>query len=233
MRKGFQNYGIVWLLAVVLFNVIAFAIPSTVMINKFEASYWVGYVFVMVAFIGQAICSYIFFEDSDNPNKVFLNLPIITISYSALTVSTIAGILCMIIPFIPVWFSAIVCMFIFVIYMAAIAKAKTSGEIVSEIDNKVKEKTLFIKSLTIDLETLEMKAKNADIKKEVSKIKDVCRYSDPMSSSALNGVESQITMRFSALETAVENNDCFTVKNICEEMNVLLADRNKKCKLLK
>ena len=78
-----------------------------------------------------------------------------------------------------------------------------------------------------------MKAKNADIKKEVSKIKDACRYSDPMSSSALNGVESQITMRFNALETAVENNDCFSVKNICEEMNVLLADRNKKCKLLK
>ena len=38
MRKGFQNYGIVWVLAVVLFNVIAFAIPATVMINKFEAS---------------------------------------------------------------------------------------------------------------------------------------------------------------------------------------------------
>lgn len=54
-----------------------------------------------------------------------------------------------------------------------------------------------------------------------------------MSSSALNGVENQITMRFNALETAVENNDCFEVKKACEEMNVLFADRNKKCKLLK
>ena len=40
-------------------------------------------------------------------------------------------------------------------------------------------------------------------------------------------------MRFNALETAVENNDCFEVKKACEEMNVLFADRNKKCKLLK
>ena len=226
MKKGFKYYGIVWLLAVVLFNVISFAIPSTIMIGKFEGTYWVGYIFVMIAFIGQAACSYKFFKDTDNSNKVFLNLPIIT-------VSTVVGILCMIIPFIPVWIGAILCVLIFVMYATAIVKATAVGEIVSDIDNKIKEKTLFIKSLTIDLETLEMKAKNADIKKEVSKIKDACRYSDPMSSSALNGVESQITMRFNALETAVENNDCFSVKNICEEMNVLLADRNKKCKLLK
>lgn len=139
----------------------------------------------------------------------------------------------MIVPFIPVWIGAILCVLIFVIYATAIVKATAVGEIVSDIDNKIKEKTLFIKSLTIDLETLEMKAKNADIKKEVSKIKDTCRYSDPMSSSALNGVENQITMRFNALETAVENNDCFEVKKACEEMNVLFADRNKKCKLLK
>ena len=187
----------------------------------------------MIAFIGQAACSYKFFKDTDNSNKVFLNLPIITVSYSALIVSTVVGVLCMIIPFIPVWIGAILCVFIFVIYATAIVKATAVGEIVSDIDNKIKEKTLFIKSLTIDLETLEMKAKNADIKKEVSKIKDTCRYSDPMSSSALNGVENQITMRFNALETAVDNNDCFEVKKVCEEMNVLFADRNKKCKLLK
>ena len=187
MKKGFKYYGIVWLLAVVLFNVISFAIPSTIMIGKFEGTYWVGYIFVMIACIGQAACSYKFFKDTDNSNKVFLNLPIITVSYSALIVS-------MIIPFIPVWIGAILCVFIFVIYATAIVKATAVGEIVSDIDNKIKEKTLFIKSLTIDLETLEMKAKNADIKKEVSKIKDTCRYSDPMSSSALNGVENQIDL---------------------------------------
>ena len=163
MKKGFKYYGIVWLLAVVLFNVISFAIPSTVMIGKFEGTYWVGYIFVMIAFIGQAACSYKFFKDTDNSNKVFLNLPIITVSYSALIVSTVVGVLCMIIPFIPVWIGAILCVLIFVIYATAIVKATAVGEIVSDIDNKIKEKTLFIKSLTIDLETLEMKAKNADI----------------------------------------------------------------------
>ena len=91
MKKGFKYYGIVWLLAVVLFNVISFAIPSTVMIGKFEGTYWVGYIFVMIAFIGQAACSYKFFKDTDNSNKVFLNLPIITVSYSALIVSTVVG----------------------------------------------------------------------------------------------------------------------------------------------
>ena len=54
-----------------LFNVISFAIPSTVMIGKFEGTYWVGYIFVMIAFIGQAACSYKFFKDTDNSNKVF------------------------------------------------------------------------------------------------------------------------------------------------------------------
>ena len=58
MKKGFKYYGIVWLLAVVLFNVISFAIPSTVMIGKFEGTYWVGYIFVMILsnlFLGEKI----------------------------------------------------------------------------------------------------------------------------------------------------------------------------------
>ena len=144
MKKGFKYYGIVWLLAVVLFNVISFAIPSTIMIGKFEGTYWVGYIFVMIAFIGQAACSYKFFKDTDNSNKVFLNLPIITVSYSALIVSTVVGVLCMIVPFIPVWIGAILCVLIFVIYATAIVKATAVGEIVIDLDNKIKYKTLFI-----------------------------------------------------------------------------------------
>ena len=140
MKKGFKYYGIVWLLAVVLFNVISFAIPSTIMIGKFEGTYWVGYIFVMIAFIGQAACSYKFFKDTDNSNKVFLNLPIITVSYSALIVSTVVGVLCMIVPFIPVWIGAILCVLIFVIYATAIVKATAVGEIVSDIDNKIRKK---------------------------------------------------------------------------------------------
>lgn len=83
------------------------------------------------------------------------------------------------------------------------------------------------------METLIAKSKNDEIKAEMKKIAEICRYSDPVSNDALAGTEGQITIKFHALEKAVAEDKINDTKIICEEMNILFADRNKKCKLLK
>lgn len=61
---------------------------------------------------------------------------------------------------------------------------------------------------------------------------EAVRYSDPMSNDALAGVESQITLKFNELSEAVSGG-ADNVKNIADELVILIGDRNKKCKLLK
>lgn len=233
MKKGFKYYAVIWLICLAVFNLVIFVTPSEIAgVSKYGSSFWVGFVFILLAFAGQLICSYIFFK-SHSKDKYFLNLPLISLSYIGLIISVIVGSVFMALPILPNWIGIIADIIIFAIYAIAIIQAKGAADAVESIDKRTKSQTFFIKSLTIDLERLTAKAKNDELKTVIKKTAEVCRYSDPMSNDALAGTEGQITIKFHALEKAVEENKIDDTKTVCEEMNILFADRNKKCKLLK
>lgn len=233
MKKTFKFYIIIWALALAIFNVFCFVTPSEANgYNKFGGAFWVGYIFITLAFIGQLVCSYIAFK-AENLKKLFYNIPLISISYIGLVIMLICGVLAMAIPDLPNWIGIIVCLLVLVITAVAVIKAKAAADIVDEIDNKVKTQTFFIKSLTVDAERLMARAKSDEIKAEAKKVYEAVRYSDPMSNEALGGIESQITTEFSAFYDAVNTDDIDMVKAIANELVILLGDRNNKCKLLK
>lgn len=233
MKKYFKYYAISWAIALVVFNVITFTVTAeTIGFGAVTASFWIGYAFISIAFIGNLVCSLLFFKEK-NKSKVFLNLPIITISYSALCVSLIVGAVAMAVPAIPYWVGIIVDVLVLAFYAIAILKASAAADIVSDIDKKIKTQTFFIKSLTVDAETLMARAKSDEIKAEAKKIYEAIRYSDPMSNDALASIETKIQNEFNSFDNAVITDDTDLVKSIAEELLSLINERNKKCKLLK
>lgn len=232
MKKVFRNYAIIWLISLMVFNVVVFVVPKEIMgSGKFGGLFWIGYIFIMLAFVGQLACAYFAFRE-DAPQKVFLNLPLITISYSTLITSILLGTLCMVIPFFPNWLGIIICVVSLGVNAVAIVKAKTAAELVSEVGDRVKMNTIFIKSLTVDAESLMARAIGNEAKVAAKKVYEIVRYSDPMSNAALSGVETQITLKFNEFSKAAISGEG-DVTRLAEEIMVLLNDRNKKCKLLK
>ena len=54
MKKSLKFYAIVWALCLAVFNVITFVTPNEIGgVSKFCGSFWGGYIFITVAFIGQ------------------------------------------------------------------------------------------------------------------------------------------------------------------------------------
>ena len=103
----------------------------------------------------------------------------------------------------------------------------TKADIVSEIDDKVKVQTSFIKTLIVDAELLISRAQNETSKAATKKVYEAVRYSDPMSNDGLSGIESEIAIKFNQFASAVTaNND--DIATIAEELIVLITDRNKK-----
>ncbi|MDE6722814.1 MAG: hypothetical protein K2J55_01295, partial [Eubacterium sp.] len=228
MKKYFKYYGICWAIAFAVFNVITFvSVGATMGFAALLPSFWIGYAFITLAFIGNLLCSLMFFKE-ENKNKVFLKISVIRISYSALITSFIAGVIAMAIPVIPYWVGIIVDVLILAFYGFAIVKASAAADIVNHVEQKVKEKTFFIKSLTVDADTLVSKAKSDEIKAEAKKVYEAIRYSDPMSSQALNDIEYQIQNQFKAFSEAVETDDAELVKSTANELIVLVNDRNNK-----
>lgn len=232
MKKVFKFYSVIWAVLLALFNVISFVSVGWAGISKYTPSFWIGYAFITLSFIGQIVCAYFALKDNDI-KKTFYNVSLIAASYTGLILSFVFGGLCMIISLLPYWVGILLCAIVLGINVIAIIKASAVVDIVSSIDEKAKENTFFIKSLTVDAESLMSRAKSETIKAECKKVYEAIRYSDPMSNGALVSIESEITIKFSNFSDAVVS-DKFNVASECAtELVILIDERNKKCKLLR
>ena len=196
MNKKFKYYALIWAILLAVFNVICFITPDeTAGMSKFGGAFWAGYIFITIAFIGQLVCAYIALK-TDDKTKLFYNIPIIRVSYTGLILTLVFGALCMAIPNLPNWVGIIVCVLVLAFTAIAVIKAKAASDVVENIDKKVKAQTLFVKSITVDAESLLARAATPEAKDACKKVFEAVRYSDPMSNDALAGVESQITLKF-------------------------------------
>lgn len=233
MKKSIGVYSVIWAICLAVFNVIVFVTPNEIGgVSKFTASFWVGYVFITVAFIGQLVCAF-FALKAENIKKMFYRIPMISISYTGLILILIAGGIFMAIPKLPAWVGIIVCVVILAFNAIAVIKATAAAEVVGGIDEKVKAQTFFIKSLTTDAQSLMTSAGSDVLRTETKKVYEAIRYSDPMANPALAELESQIERQFSAFADAVKSEDDELAKETADALVEMIGTRNQKCKLLK
>ena len=77
--NNFKYYVGSWIAMLAAFNAIVFVCAR----GNFSTSFWIGYAFITVAFIGQLFCAYLAFKPK-NLTKKFYNLPLVTESYTGL-----------------------------------------------------------------------------------------------------------------------------------------------------
>ena len=232
MKKTFKLYIIAWGLILAIFNLITFIIPTASGTEKFSGSFWIGYISIIVALIGQFVCSAIVFKH-DEYKKAFYNITLLQSSFIGLVASFVIGIICMAIPGFPAWITTILCATVLALYSLAVIRVQFAVDAVTSIDDAIREKTYFIKNICIDAETLEASAKSDSVKADCKKVSEALRYSDPMSSDSLLSIEGEISLKFATFSEAVKIDDTEKVSELAKEVLILIGDRNRRCKLLK
>ena len=233
MKKSIGVYSVIWAICLAIFNVITFVTPNEIGgVSKFTASFWVGYVFITVAFIGQLVCAF-FALKAENVKKMFYRIPMISISYTGLILMLIAGGIFMAIPTLPEWIGIIVCVIILAFNAIAVIKATAAVEVVGGIDEKVKTQTFFVKSLAADAQSLMASAKSDELRTEAKKVYEAIRYSDPMANDALAELDIQIKRQFNAFSDAVKAEDDELAKETADALAEIIERRNQECKLIK
>lgn len=233
MKKNFKFYALGWFVLLGLFNLLAFIIPAWPTLEKFTASFWIGWGVTIGAFFGQLICAWVAFKE-ESAKKTFYNISLFTVSYAGLISMFVVAMICIIVTPLPYWIAAIACSLVLVANIVAVAKAKMAIDVVASVDEKVEKATAFIYEMREESESLFARAKADDAKAPIcKKVRDAFKFSDPMSNADLASVEADIKTHFDLLKKAIAEGKMDVATSESEELLALISERNSKCKRLK
>ena len=225
MRKGFKYYFAAWIVMMIVFNSVLVIITSnTVGLSNVKGMFWFVMALINLSMIAQLLCVKSAF--SGDAEKLFLNLPLIRVTITGSIVIFIVGLVFLLISVIPLWVTAVVCIIIVGINVYAVIRAKAAADLVHDKDVQLKQKMSFIKNITVDAQILVNSAASDDEKKQLTRVYEALRYSDPLSSPELQSIEEDIQYSFNSLKRE------YSEEKVNSLLNLINA-RNIKCKNLK
>ena len=221
MKKKGLAYAVL-VIAFALFNVIAFFI-----LTEKTATFWIAYAFSAIAFLLQIVIWKLAFKGTDTIKSKFLGIPLLSVGFRYLAIQVIAFAVFMIFPTLPTWIPVVVCSVILGGSAICLIGTETGREEINRVEEKVKSKVFYIKSLQVDVEMLAETESDPTTKAELTKLAEKIRFSDPMSSDALAEIETEIVNKIKEIKTS---NDKLAIIAVT---SALVEERNKKAKILK
>lgn len=225
MKKDAVRGVVVLGVLLVLYILIAFLIPFV-----HTATFWVSFVFTLIAFGVVAASIYIAFIKNPDAKSRFYGFPIakIGVIYGAVQLS--AGLVLMALAaIVPAWIAVLV----YAVALGAAVIGLVSAEaVVSEIhvqDAKLKNNVALMRSLQSKINQIAAQSEDKGIKA----LAEEFRYSDPVSSDALAEIERDLAAVVDELQAAVVDGDGEATDKLCRKAAATLAERNRLCKLNK
>lgn len=221
MKNKNLSYAVLGILFTLL-SIIVFAIPT----GK-TVTFWIAYVFTAIAFAAQIAIWKKTLSRQDTLKSKFLGLPVVHIGIAYLIVQIIAFTVFTAVPTLPVWSAIATCAVILGISAACMIAGEVGRNEIERVEEKVQKKIFYIKDLQADVELLAEAEIDTEIRIALKKLAEKIRFSDPMSNDALAEIEETITTKIVELQTVSDR------MMVIQDLNSLLTERNKKCKIYK
>lgn len=196
--------------------------------------FWVSYCFMCISFVANMGIAVYSFKAND-VEAAFMGIPLFSFSIFYFFAELFASLVFMLFRFrfevltVP----TIVQLLIMLVFVVFAAIAMMSRNAVEGVNEDIKIKAQAIKSLSVDVKVLEDQCMDAQLKKELHKIAETIRYSDPMTTDAIADLDKMIEGKVSELKYHCNNNDKNSALQACYQLSAYLAERNQKLILSK
>ncbi len=217
-------------LIAVLLNVILFL---TVPDGRTEAGvFWLAWTFAfpvnIIAFV------LVFFWTGKRGANELVQMPIAYyISFVFAGIYLAVGAVLMYLPIKAFAFPVILLMSVSVVYIIVAMWAVLGAEYIMKNERYTKEKVMFIAFLRADIEDLAGRTADAALSAKLSALADAVRFSDPMSHPSLMGQESAISAKVAQVGELITKGNTESALSAVSEIERLLEERNRRCKILK
>lgn len=211
-----------------VFNLLVFIFSP-----QMTPTFWVSYGFTVVAFVLQELILLFCLQRKASADTVFYRIPILLMGFVYWALQVIVGSIFMGLPEIKVTWAIVVQVILLAIFALVAIAASVGNNLIGRSAQHVDDKVRFIRLLESDVAAMRDKAVDTGVVAQLEELQEMVRYSDPMSSESLALVERKIVDMTVDLSDAVDRNDQQTIFTTISQIKVLLADRNRKCMILK
>lgn len=209
----------------ILYILIAFLVPFAK-----TATFWVSFVFTLIAFCVVAASIYIAFVKNPDAKSRFYGFPIARIGVTYGVVQLIAGLIFMALGlWIPVWVAVLIYAVALGVAAIGLISADAVREEIQRQDVKLKKDVSFMRNLQSKVCQMATQCDAPELKRFAEDI----RYSDPVSSDAIGDIEQELAAAVEELQAAVVDGDSESIAQLCRKASAVLSERNRLCKLNK
>ena len=223
---------------IVVYGILAFIYLIAFVIIPFpkNAASWISFVFTLVSFVlSLGVTLYVFGKDDEMTSK-FYGFPIFKIAYMyPLVQFVVSVIICLIAAFVavPYWVALILSLGILGVSAIGVIATDNARDIIEENEAEIERVTKATKLFNLNVSSVLDLCTEPSVKKELEKLAESFRFSDPVSSDATEDIESTIMEKLENLKISISSSD--SDENIAKitELKNLLAERNRICKMNK
>ena len=229
MKKNAIRWWVVLGVVLVVYNVLAFALPFPK-----TAVFAVSYLFTTIAILAQIYVIRTAFYRGEGVKSKFYGFPIAKLGVIYLAVQLIAGLVFMALGLIvPVWLPLALYVVLLGIAAAGFVAADAARDEVVRQEVKLEKDVSRMREFQAKGRALVALNQVSEAARPLEKLAENLRFSDPVSSEALTEIEDRLAECLAQLQEAVSAQKTEQILSVCQEAEQILAERNQLCKLSK
>lgn len=229
MKKNTVLWWIVLAVVLVVYNVIVFAVPFPK-----TPVFFLSWGFTLIAIAAQIYIIRAAFYSGEGVKSKFYGFPIAKIGAGYLIVQTFLGLLFMALgTAVKLWIPLV--LYVILLGVSAvgfIAADAVRGEIERQ-DAVLKKDVARMRALQSKVVSMVSLAQDSQVRKALEKLSEDLRFSDPVSSTTLEAIETDLASCMDDLQQVVLDNDREAALSLEKRAEMLLTERNRLCKLEK
>lgn len=219
-------YGIVFLMYCVLF----FAIPF----KKTGADIPAFLFSVLALLLGMLVVLYTAQKGETLKSKLY-GFPILKLGVLYTIIQLVFGVIIWTVNSfvkVPVWLVIVLSVLWLGCMAVGVIAADNSQDIIEQMDKAAESKLTASRSFRLELDDIVNACENEVVRNALEGLAEEIRYSDPVSSEELEEIEHRIDEALNNLRELLNSKEELELQKI-KELKRMVADRNRRCKLLK
>lgn len=228
--KKKQSVLFVYVIVFVIYNIFFWMIPFPKKVAGITV-----YIFSCIAMIVSYAATDRAFESEDRLVSKVYGYPVFKIGgVYALVQIVFSVFVCFFSSFIsiPFWLVFILCILFLGLAVVGLIAVDTARDSIEQIQEKELQLTRTVKNFQLDVTAYIGRCRTEKEKKEMEKLAEKFRYSDPVSSPQLEPIEEEIRQEIEKLGNLFTMDEETVIQQI-QLVDGLLADRNRRCKAWK